>query len=139
MASIVSDADIQQAVHLSYAKVGQQFLVHSSACLISAESAENTPLSTSPKTVSSSLLTMSHQHEGSHDDELAPTETAGYRVGEQKTIDQLQNLDKDDEALNRWKQSLLGGANANATGATGGKATVRVEPYHMSHQRWMQG
>lgn len=67
---------------------------------------------------------MSHQQDGSIDEsDLAPTQTAGYRVGEQKTIDELKNLDKDDEALNRWKQSLLSGPGADA--AAGGKATVR--------------
>lgn len=70
---------------------------------------------------------MSHQQEGSagfDESDLAPSQTAGYRVGEQKTIDELQKLDKDDEALNRWKQSLLGGAGTGA--AAGGKSTVRV-------------
>lgn len=70
---------------------------------------------------------MSHQQDGSIDEsDLAPTQTAGYRVGEQKTIDELKNLDKDDEALNRWKQSLLSGPGADA--AAGGKATVRDLP-----------
>ncbi|KAF3932334.1 hypothetical protein ABW19_dt0210201 [Dactylella cylindrospora] len=40
------------------------------------------------------------------DDELAGTTTAGYKVGEKKTVDEYQKLDADDEALNRWKQSL---------------------------------
>lgn len=71
--------------------------------------------------------TMSHQQDGStgiDESDLAPSHTAGYRVGEQKTIDELQNLDKDDEALNRWKQSLLGGAAAGPGAAAGGKPVV---------------
>lgn len=72
---------------------------------------------------------MSHQQEGSagiDESDLAPTQTAGYRVGQQKTIDELQNLDKDDEALNRWKQSLLGSAGASSA-ASGAKPTVRLQ------------
>lgn len=68
---------------------------------------------------------MAHQQDGStgiDESDLAPTQTAGYRVGEQRSIDELKNLDKDDEALNRWKQSLLG--NGAAAGATGAKAVV---------------
>lgn len=71
--------------------------------------------------------TMSHQAEGStsiDESDLLPTQTAGYRPGQQKTIDELQGLDKDDEALNRWKQSLLG--NAGAASATGAKANVSL-------------
>ncbi|KAJ1973375.1 rho GDP dissociation inhibitor, partial [Dimargaris xerosporica] len=40
------------------------------------------------------------------DDELVPTQTEGYKVGEKKTIEQYQQLDANDESLNRWKQSL---------------------------------
>lgn len=72
---------------------------------------------------------MSHQQEGSagiDESDLAPTQTAGYRVGQQKTIDELQNLDKDDEALNRWKQSLLGGTGVS-NAANGAKPTVRLQ------------
>jgi hypothetical protein len=76
--------------------------------------------------LSDSSQIMSHQQDGSagiDESDLAPTQTAGYRVGQQKTIDELKNLDKDDEALNRWKQSLLSGPGADA--AAGGKAVVR--------------
>ncbi|KAJ5782909.1 RHO protein GDP dissociation inhibitor [Penicillium paradoxum] len=51
-----------------------------------------------------------------HEEDLAATRTEGFRVGEKKTLDeynQLANqsllfpaLDKDDEAMNRWKASL---------------------------------
>jgi len=44
------------------------------------------------------------------DDDLAPSKTEGFKVGEKKTIDEYKNLDQDDEALNRWKASLGLGA-----------------------------
>ncbi|KAJ1986136.1 rho GDP dissociation inhibitor [Dimargaris cristalligena] len=40
------------------------------------------------------------------EDELVATETEGYKVGEKKTLEEYQNLDANDESLNRWKQSL---------------------------------
>ncbi|KAL7275656.1 rho GDP dissociation inhibitor [Rhizina undulata] len=40
------------------------------------------------------------------DDELKPTATEGYKVGEKKTIDEYAKLDAEDESLIRWKQSL---------------------------------
>jgi len=40
------------------------------------------------------------------EDDLAPSKTEGFKVGEKKTIDEYQKLDQDDEALNRWKASL---------------------------------
>ncbi|KAG2177156.1 hypothetical protein INT43_007813 [Umbelopsis isabellina] len=53
---------------------------------------------------------MADHHE---EDELAPTQTAGYKVGEKKTMEEYQNLDANDESLKKWKQSLgLGGAAA---------------------------
>ncbi|CAM0135517.1 rho GDP dissociation inhibitor [Umbelopsis sp. WA50703] len=53
---------------------------------------------------------MADHHE---EDELAPTQTAGYKVGEKKTMEEYQNLDANDESLKKWKQSLgLGGASA---------------------------
>jgi hypothetical protein len=53
--------------------------------------------------------TMADHHE---EDELAPTQTAGYKVGEKKTMEEYQNLDANDESLKKWKQSLgLGGAS----------------------------
>ncbi|CAG8835717.1 5019_t:CDS:1, partial [Racocetra persica] len=39
-------------------------------------------------------------------DELAPSQTPGYKVGEKKTLDEYANLDSTDESLNRWKASL---------------------------------
>ena len=45
------------------------------------------------------------------DDDLIPSQTAGYKVGEKKTIDEYKNLDSHDESLKKWKESLgLGGA-----------------------------
>ncbi|KAG4090844.1 immunoglobulin E-set [Neocallimastix lanati (nom. inval.)] len=39
-------------------------------------------------------------------EDLNPTQTEGYKVGEKKTIDELKNLDAEDESLNKWKESL---------------------------------
>jgi Rho GDP-dissociation inhibitor len=41
-----------------------------------------------------------------NEDELIATTTEGYKVGEKKTIEELQALDAEDESLVRWKQSL---------------------------------
>ncbi|OMH85956.1 Rho GDP-dissociation inhibitor [Zancudomyces culisetae] len=38
--------------------------------------------------------------------ELIPTETEGYIVGEKKTIEEYKSLDANDESLNKWKESL---------------------------------
>ncbi|KAK0555543.1 rho GDP dissociation inhibitor [Tilletia horrida] len=63
---------------------------------------------------------MSHPNDASfHDDELAPTETAGYKVGEKKSVAQYLQTDSADESLARWKASLGISANA-ATGAPSG-------------------
>ncbi|KAI8376509.1 immunoglobulin E-set [Radiomyces spectabilis] len=40
------------------------------------------------------------------EDDLVPSQTAGYKPGEKKTLDEYQNLDAQDESLNKWKQSL---------------------------------
>jgi len=40
------------------------------------------------------------------EDDLAPSKTEGFKVGEKKTINEYQKLDQNDEALNRWKASL---------------------------------
>jgi len=45
---------------------------------------------------------MSHHHE----DEDFASENTGYKVGQKKTVDEYQNLDANDESLNRWKESL---------------------------------
>ncbi|OQE44272.1 hypothetical protein PENCOP_c002G02021 [Penicillium coprophilum] len=41
-----------------------------------------------------------------HEDELAASQTEGFKVGEKKTLDEYNKLDADDEAMNRWKTSL---------------------------------
>ncbi|KAF2755302.1 RHO protein GDP dissociation inhibitor-containing protein [Pseudovirgaria hyperparasitica] len=47
-----------------------------------------------------------------HDDELVPEQTAGFKVGESKTIDEYKQLDQNDESLRKWKESLgLGAGN----------------------------
>ncbi|KAG0332702.1 hypothetical protein BG004_001132 [Podila humilis] len=46
---------------------------------------------------------MSQNHD---DDDFAPTMTAGYKPGEKKSVNELQNLDANDESLRRWKESL---------------------------------
>ncbi|KAI8927722.1 immunoglobulin E-set [Entophlyctis helioformis] len=48
-------------------------------------------------------------------DDLAPTTTAGYKVGEKKTLQELATLDAQDESLRKWKESL----GIKATGASG--------------------
>jgi len=56
-------------------------------------------------------------------DELLPTQTAGYKAGNLKSVDEYKNLDANDESLNRWKASL-GLANAEAAPPSGPKITV---------------
>ncbi len=48
-----------------------------------------------------------------HDEDLKSTETDGYKKPKEATLNQMKDLDKDDEALNKWKASLLGGADAS--------------------------
>jgi hypothetical protein len=47
-----------------------------------------------------------HQPSGIADDDLAPSQTSGYRVGQEKTLAELAALDQEDESLARWKASL---------------------------------
>ncbi|KAK6910731.1 hypothetical protein I203_104763 [Kwoniella mangroviensis CBS 8507] len=58
---------------------------------------------------------MSHPQEATEDD-LAPTETQGYKVGQSKTVAELAALDQEDESLQRWKASLGLAASAGAGG-----------------------
>lgn len=51
------------------------------------------------------------------DDDLAPSQTAGYKPGEEKTLAELAELDKEDESLARWKASLGLAAGGAAAGA----------------------
>ncbi|KAJ5690338.1 Rho GDP-dissociation inhibitor [Penicillium macrosclerotiorum] len=41
-----------------------------------------------------------------HHEDLTATKTEGFKVGEKKTMQEYQELDKDDEAMQRWKASL---------------------------------
>ncbi|KAF9166690.1 hypothetical protein DFQ27_009151 [Actinomortierella ambigua] len=72
---------------------------------------------------------MSHHQQqssnGHDDDDLNPTTTAGYRVGEKKTMDQYNELDANDESLRRWKESL-GIPAASAAGAGNDPHNVQV-------------
>lgn len=66
----------------------------------------------------------SHQQDASvGDDELRPTQTQGYKVGEKKTLEEYSQLDANDESLQRWKASL---GIADGAGAGGDKPKVRV-------------
>jgi len=53
-----------------------------------------------------------------HDNDLVPSTTEGYKLGEKKSVDHYANLDAEDEALNRWKASLgiAQGGKANTIG-----------------------
>ncbi|TYJ58068.1 hypothetical protein B9479_001163 [Cryptococcus floricola] len=51
-----------------------------------------------------------------HEDELAPSQTEGYKLGQSKTVAELAALDQEDESLQRWKQSLGIGAAGGAGG-----------------------
>ena len=44
------------------------------------------------------------------DEEFEVETTPGYQAPKKVDLDTLQELDKDDEALNRWKAALLEGA-----------------------------
>ncbi|PWN24012.1 putative rho GDP dissociation inhibitor [Microstroma glucosiphilum] len=58
---------------------------------------------------------MSHSQDASvADDELKPSTTEGYKVGEKKTLDEYTQLDANDESLARWKASLGIGASGGA-------------------------
>ncbi|KAG8942989.1 hypothetical protein FRC04_003275 [Tulasnella sp. 424] len=67
----------------------------------------------------------SHQDDDAAD--LQPTFAEGFKLGAKKvskpTVDEYAELDKDDEALNRWKASLGIGASAAAAGS-GPKVTI---------------
>ncbi|KAK7695526.1 hypothetical protein QCA50_000162 [Cerrena zonata] len=58
---------------------------------------------------------MSAPHE---EDDFAPSNTPGYKVGAAKTVDEYATLDAEDESLARWKASLgiVPGASTPASG-----------------------
>ncbi|CUS14272.1 unnamed protein product [Tuber aestivum] len=53
------------------------------------------------------------------DDELKPSTTEGYKVGEKKSVDEYAKLDAEDESLTRWKKSL--GIGVGSTGGSLGE------------------
>jgi Rho GDP-dissociation inhibitor len=69
---------------------------------------------------------MSHAAEPSGFDEsdLQASQTAGYRPPAQKTLAEINQLDQDDEAMQKYKAALLG--NAGSSADAGGKPTVRT-------------
>ncbi len=40
------------------------------------------------------------------EDDFAPSNNTGYKVGEKKTLEELAKLDSQDESLRKWKESL---------------------------------
>ncbi|KII95319.1 hypothetical protein PLICRDRAFT_34162 [Plicaturopsis crispa FD-325 SS-3] len=62
-------------------------------------------------------------HDDSHDDDLAPSATPGYKPSAAKSADEYAQLDANDESLARWKASL-GIVPGAATAGTGPKVTV---------------
>ncbi|KAG8747899.1 hypothetical protein FRC10_010518 [Ceratobasidium sp. 414] len=73
-----------------------------------------------------STAIMSEPHHDDHEADLNPTTTAGYKVGQQKTVDEYATLDAHDESLNRWKASIGIGADA------AGPAKVVVESLYLT-------
>ncbi|KAL9052948.1 MAG: hypothetical protein Q9162_005065 [Coniocarpon cinnabarinum] len=47
---------------------------------------------------------MSEEHP--HDDELQPEQTTNYQPGAKKTMDEINKMDEDDEAMRKYKASL---------------------------------
>jgi Rho GDP-dissociation inhibitor len=45
-------------------------------------------------------------------DDIEVEETPGYKAPAKVDLQTMQNLDADDEALNRWKAKLLEGASS---------------------------
>ncbi|CED84748.1 Rho GDP-dissociation inhibitor [Phaffia rhodozyma] len=64
---------------------------------------------------------MSHTVESSgiNDDDLTPSTTAGYKLGQERSLAELAALDQEDESLQKWKASL--GLNTGAVGQAGPK------------------
>jgi hypothetical protein len=51
------------------------------------------------------------------DEDLIPSQTAGYKPGQEKTLAELAALDQEDESLARWKASLGLASSGAAAGA----------------------
>ncbi|KAF3913019.1 hypothetical protein ABW21_db0202738 [Orbilia brochopaga] len=75
--------------------------------------------------VSSQLRIPTRTPPAMDDHELEASQTEGYKVGEKKTIDEFTKLDADDEALNKWKASLL--ASGKPVGDPNDPRTVVIE------------
>jgi len=56
-------------------------------------------------------------------DDLVPSQTAGYKASGLKSVDEYKNLDANDDSLNRWKASL-GLHHTDTAAASGPKVTV---------------
>jgi len=61
-----------------------------------------------------------------HDDDLLPSTTEGYKLGDKKTIDEYAKLDSADDSLNRWKASLGIGKGVPLTVPPHDKRTVVI-------------
>ncbi|KAI8973247.1 hypothetical protein BDF20DRAFT_823605 [Mycotypha africana] len=73
------------------------------------------------------LMNDNQNNQRHEDDDLTPTQTSGYKPGEKKSIAEYQNLDAQDESLNKWKASLGLNKSANYTGPKDDPRNVVVE------------
>eukprot|EP00043_Microstomoeca_roanoka_P012387 m.119788 g.119788 ORF g.119788 m.119788 type:complete len:190 (-) comp15480_c0_seq1:190-759(-) len=64
------------------------------------------------------------------DDDLQIDTTPGYTAPKKVDLNTLQELDKDDEALNRWKAALLQGAEAAKNSDDPRKVIVTAMRFH---------
>ncbi|KZF23194.1 rho-gdp dissociation inhibitor [Xylona heveae TC161] len=59
------------------------------------------------------------------DDDLAPSRTEGFKLGEKKTLEEYQKLDENDESLRKWKESLgIGSGQSLADSSDPRKAII---------------
>jgi len=64
---------------------------------------------------------------GHADDELKPSTTEGYKVGEKKSVAEYAKLDAEDESLARWKASLgIGATTTSSISEPGDNRTVVI-------------
>ena len=52
------------------------------------------------------------------EDDLNPSGTEGYKKPKEATLEQMKDLDQNDEALKKWKESLLKGSEAGKRAIT---------------------
>lgn len=52
------------------------------------------------------MTELNKQVADSMDDDLNPSKSDIYKVGAEKTIEELQKLDENDGSLKKWKESL---------------------------------